>query len=1183
MDNNKIQLVGAPCGHHGPYTFYKAFKYYKNGKYKILALSEFFFVKIWSDSDLVSIGELQLLWEDKNSDQVLSSLRLYFLPENTPEGRSDDHGEDEVLAISEKVVLRVEDLLTWITEDATWTRGLQPSVWDSGVAVDETPSSNETASSSSSTVKAEDPPKPATGDDDPEASAPTEPARGSSSSTDPSNAIPPEDTPDAAASRSSSPKAEADPSALSSTAPDSAPEAAPAAPVSSVPFELISLPTRENHLNSTLDFRDVIREKQKLQQQQMEIKQEDDECEDGVKVKSEDGVRKMSRKSSGSVVILSYARYCRFRAVLKRLEGLPAPKEGVPSPGWLRGVLAVALGGFSVSEPDAHVLFCKDTFDYPDLEGHELLCNHLAPNLKGRRRRKRKKRSPSPESESNESESSLSTYSSAAKNKFGVGSSAGVNNRDGIRSGRRLVPPPRGRRRRPGGSTVPPLPPGPLPPRPPSSSSASSSPPPHNHTNPSSPDNVVRTEEERRFLSHLHTFMKHRGSPIERLPHLGFKKIDLYEFYGKVQSSGGYEKVTGRKLWKHIYDELGGHQGNTSAATCTRRHYERLLLPYERKQRGQEDKPSQSMHRRHGKVPGGSGDVDAGDTSNEGSSSAEGPPPSRGNHRKESENGDGRDQHRRQSLVHGSSGRGYHGEETAISVVGSMMVSSPGINSGGGAAVPRDKDSIVVRPNGGLRLEGRDGAVPPPPELVPLPKTGHAALRDLARRASPAGHTVPSSQGYLMPARTASYAAATSLKIPVVPSLKRRKLEILREGGLEVTPIPAPNFPPPPSMPSRSSSGRPSVIHHASPPSPHVPIRDSISMPSSQVSITVTPDLNHIIGNSDSMMRSVGATLHAGQRVSQESGPSSTGLPRVTQSRSIYARSETVYGNPQEGLLTQRTCVTINPGPSGIEVLDLRTKARPGTPQNVGTVVSDDDDVVEIDRVCGPDTARQADVRRRKPRGVGSGLEITIVEGNDNQSEARGARRPAPGRRKSDEVINGAHGGLVVPIPGRSGGSAAVHSLHASSPLFVNYPSLGGSRPPSSESATPHPSLYVPILDPAFCSALYGGGSGIQTSSPLPIPTSIHRSHFASSHLNPQVSLPSSSSQLRPSASVTQRQMQMYKEVFAGSGMNGLVPSLSAAGFGSRSVAGLGGDGSATVTPILAHLTPHPRATPTSK
>lgn len=31
--------------------------------------------------------------------------------------------QDEVLAISEKVVLRVEDLITWITSDAEWTWG----------------------------------------------------------------------------------------------------------------------------------------------------------------------------------------------------------------------------------------------------------------------------------------------------------------------------------------------------------------------------------------------------------------------------------------------------------------------------------------------------------------------------------------------------------------------------------------------------------------------------------------------------------------------------------------------------------------------------------------------------------------------------------------------------------------------------------------------------------------------------------------------------------------------------------------------------------------------------------------------------------------------------------------------------------------------------------------------------
>jgi hypothetical protein len=89
-----LQLVGEPCNRHGPYTFYKAFRFVDRcGQPRTISISEFFFVKIWNNSDLVSIGELQLLWQDKNSENILASLRLYFLPENTPEGRNEEHGE----------------------------------------------------------------------------------------------------------------------------------------------------------------------------------------------------------------------------------------------------------------------------------------------------------------------------------------------------------------------------------------------------------------------------------------------------------------------------------------------------------------------------------------------------------------------------------------------------------------------------------------------------------------------------------------------------------------------------------------------------------------------------------------------------------------------------------------------------------------------------------------------------------------------------------------------------------------------------------------------------------------------------------------------------------------------------------------------------------------------------------
>lgn len=97
--------------------------------------------------------------------------------------------------------------------------------------------------------------------------------------------------------------------------------------------------------------------------------------------------------------------------------------------------------------------------------------------------------------------------------------------------------------------------------------------------------------EEKAFVTSLHTFMKDRGTPIERIPHLGFKQINLWRIYKAVEKLGGYDSVTARRLWKKVYDELGGSPGSTSAATCTRRHYEKLVLPFERRVKGEEDKP----------------------------------------------------------------------------------------------------------------------------------------------------------------------------------------------------------------------------------------------------------------------------------------------------------------------------------------------------------------------------------------------------------------------------------------------------------------------------------------------------------------------------------------------------------------------------------------------------------------
>ena len=94
-----FQFIGAPCGSHGPYTFYKAFKFKSHGKINILSLGEFFFLKIL-DEFPVCIGEIQLLWEEKGTNQLLASVRLYFQPRDTPGGPLEGYDFGDVSFVS---------------------------------------------------------------------------------------------------------------------------------------------------------------------------------------------------------------------------------------------------------------------------------------------------------------------------------------------------------------------------------------------------------------------------------------------------------------------------------------------------------------------------------------------------------------------------------------------------------------------------------------------------------------------------------------------------------------------------------------------------------------------------------------------------------------------------------------------------------------------------------------------------------------------------------------------------------------------------------------------------------------------------------------------------------------------------------------------------------------------------
>ena len=69
------------------------------------------------------------------------------------------------------------------------------------------------------------------------------------------------------------------------------------------------------------------------------------------------------------VIIVNFSQYSRYRSVLKRVQGCENH--------WMHNSLIVSLGGFTTPTRKTYVLFCREIFDYAELEEHPYLCNHL--------------------------------------------------------------------------------------------------------------------------------------------------------------------------------------------------------------------------------------------------------------------------------------------------------------------------------------------------------------------------------------------------------------------------------------------------------------------------------------------------------------------------------------------------------------------------------------------------------------------------------------------------------------------------------------------------------------------------------------------------------------------------------------------------------------------------------------
>ncbi|XP_077052921.1 uncharacterized protein LOC143702885 isoform X1 [Siphateles boraxobius] len=383
MEQSTIQWLGAPSCLRGSFAFYKSVgcKQEPGGATRVWELGEFYFMRC-GPQEPVCIAEVTLLWEDQTQRRLLASSRLYFLPEDTPKGRAVEHGEDEVLAVSKKIVVRVEDLVKWTCQEPPQWKHSSPNVHG-----------------------------PLTGSD------------GSHDASSP---------------------------------------------------------------------------------QEGKTESDDESLEVQQKVK-----------------VLSYPQYCRFRSLQSRVPD-QASCPGLQDPHLL------ALGGIKVALQNTRVLYCRDTFNHPTLDSNasiltQLGCSSLS--LKGRPR-KIKGRDGQGSDQQNNNHLSESWMERMKENVMG----SVEMHWDG---------------------------------------------------------NWLPHPEEQLFLDQLFIFMERRGSAISKVPNLGFKKIDLFLMYSVVKRLGGYERVTSHRLWKTVYNELGGSPGSTSAATCTRRHYERLMLPYELYVRGE--------------------------------------------------------------------------------------------------------------------------------------------------------------------------------------------------------------------------------------------------------------------------------------------------------------------------------------------------------------------------------------------------------------------------------------------------------------------------------------------------------------------------------------------------------------------------------------------------------------------
>ncbi|XP_059912008.1 NHS-like protein 1 isoform X2 [Gadus macrocephalus] len=556
MEQNTIQWLRSPSCQRGSYSFYKSVscRAHPDGPLQVWRLGEFYYVRR-GPQEPVCIAEVTLLWEEQGQHPLLASSRLYFLPEDTPKGRTRQHGEDEVLAVCRRIVVPVEDLMRWACpEPVAWQNQKRPCssspapdlpLENQGSGTTEEPTGQSldqgggTVAELTSGTIAE-----LTSGTTAELTSGTIAELTSGTIAELTSGTTAELTSGTIAELTSGTTAE-----LTSGTIAELTSGTTAEPTGGTIAELTSGTTAELTSGTTAELTSGTTAE--LTSGTIAEPTSQTLVDRGSSTETEPTCGTTAEPTSGStseltspplgdpscgtaaeptshppggqcnapadpqgVKVLSYPQYCRFRSLQRRLQDRPGVLGGADP-------RLLALGGLRVALSNTRVMFCRETFTHPSLDASSALWPHFrCPSLSLRGRPRKKKQRDVKESPTLTRSQSESWIDKMKENMMGSADTSPE---------RAWLPHP----------------------------------------------------EEQLFLDQLFVFMERFGRPINKVPNLGFKKIDLFRMYSVVQGMGGYEKVTSERLWKVVYNDLGGCPGSTSAATCTRRHYERLMLGYE--------------------------------------------------------------------------------------------------------------------------------------------------------------------------------------------------------------------------------------------------------------------------------------------------------------------------------------------------------------------------------------------------------------------------------------------------------------------------------------------------------------------------------------------------------------------------------------------------------------------------